>query len=144
METFSIYSNQTVSTYAERFMGMPNLTDNYQGYEEGDLSKHVDQLKDKQFLLVNFILISAILPLLLSSLNIMSHSHLLFIRFRYMEQLMIMYILCKVWFYQRLSQIVVLCLSNKYIQMRDTIYRAWGLIYIAQWRCSLMIASKNR
>lgn len=33
-------------------MGMPNLTDNYQGYEEGDLSKHVDKLKDKQFLLV--------------------------------------------------------------------------------------------
>lgn len=40
------------STYTERYMGMPNLTDNYQGYEEGDLSKHVDQLKDKQFLLV--------------------------------------------------------------------------------------------
>lgn len=35
-------------------MGMPNLTDNYQGYDEGDLSKHVDQLKDKQFLLVSF------------------------------------------------------------------------------------------
>lgn len=35
-------------------MGMPNLTDNYQGYNEGDLSKHVDQLKDKQFLLVSF------------------------------------------------------------------------------------------
>jgi hypothetical protein len=34
-------------------MGLPNLTDNYQGYEEGDLSKHVDQLKDKQFLLVS-------------------------------------------------------------------------------------------
>ena len=41
------------STYTERFMGMPNLTDNYQGYDEGDLSKHVDQLKDKQFLLVS-------------------------------------------------------------------------------------------
>jgi hypothetical protein len=40
------------STYTERYMGMPNLTDNYQGYDEGDLSKHVDQLKDKQFLLV--------------------------------------------------------------------------------------------
>lgn len=36
-------------------MGMPNLTDNYQGYDEGDLSKHVDQLKDKQFLLVSSI-----------------------------------------------------------------------------------------
>lgn len=43
----------TDSTYTERFMGMPNLTDNYQGYNEGDLSKHVDQLKDKQFLLVS-------------------------------------------------------------------------------------------
>jgi hypothetical protein len=41
------------STYTERFMGLPNLTDNYQGYNEGDLSKHVDQLKDKQFLLVS-------------------------------------------------------------------------------------------
>jgi hypothetical protein len=41
------------STYTERFMGMPNLTDNYEGYEEGDLSNHVDQLKDKQFLLVS-------------------------------------------------------------------------------------------
>ncbi|KAG5683000.1 hypothetical protein PVAND_012312 [Polypedilum vanderplanki] len=41
------------STYTERYMGMPNLTDNYQGYEEGDLSKHVDQLKDKQFLLIH-------------------------------------------------------------------------------------------
>jgi len=39
-------------------MGMPNLTDNYQGYVEGDLSKHVDQLKDKQFLLVIFYHIS--------------------------------------------------------------------------------------
>lgn len=44
------------STYSERYMGMPNLTDNYQGYSEADLSKHVDQLKDKQFLLVRFFL----------------------------------------------------------------------------------------
>jgi hypothetical protein len=43
------------STYTERYMGMPNLTDNYQGYDEGDLSKHVDQLKDKQFLLVSIV-----------------------------------------------------------------------------------------
>jgi inactive dipeptidyl peptidase 10 len=41
------------STYTERYMGLPNLTDNYQGYNEGDLTKHVDQLKDKQFLLVS-------------------------------------------------------------------------------------------
>lgn len=34
-------------------MGMPNVTDNYKGYEEGDLSKHADQLRDKQFLLVS-------------------------------------------------------------------------------------------
>ena len=32
---------------------MPNVTDNYKGYEEGDLSKHADQLRDKQFLLVS-------------------------------------------------------------------------------------------
>jgi hypothetical protein len=44
----------TDSTYTERYMGLPNLTDNYQGYNEGDLSKHVDQLKDKQFLLVSW------------------------------------------------------------------------------------------
>lgn len=42
------------STYTERFMGLPNLTDNYKGYDQGDLSKHVDQLKDKQFLLVSY------------------------------------------------------------------------------------------
>ena len=45
------------STYTERYMGMPNLTDNYQGYEEGDLSKHVDSLKDKQFLLVRILFV---------------------------------------------------------------------------------------
>lgn len=43
------------STYTERYMGMPNVTDNYKGYEEGDLSKHADQLRDKQFLLVSII-----------------------------------------------------------------------------------------
>lgn len=41
------------SAYTEKFMGLPNVTDNYKGYEEGDLSKYVDQLKDKQFLLVS-------------------------------------------------------------------------------------------
>lgn len=29
------------------------MTDNYKGYEEGDLTKHVDRLRDKQFLLVH-------------------------------------------------------------------------------------------
>lgn len=41
------------SAYTEKFMGLPNVTDNYKGYAEGDLSKYVDQLKDKQFLLVS-------------------------------------------------------------------------------------------
>ena len=33
-------------------MGSPNVTDNYKGYEEGDLSRYADQLRDKQYLLV--------------------------------------------------------------------------------------------
>ena len=35
-------------------MGLPNVTDNYKGYEEGDLSNYADRLRDKQFLLVSF------------------------------------------------------------------------------------------
>lgn len=56
LDFLSIFSFNFVlldSTYTERYMGLPNLTDNYQGYNEGDLTKHVDQLKDKQFLLVS-------------------------------------------------------------------------------------------
>lgn len=34
-------------------MGLPNITDNYKGYEEADLSKYVEHLKDKQFLLIH-------------------------------------------------------------------------------------------
>ncbi|XP_060657686.1 uncharacterized protein LOC132792360 isoform X1 [Drosophila nasuta] len=41
------------STYAERFLSFPNVTDNYKGYEESDLSKYVDNLRDRQFLLVH-------------------------------------------------------------------------------------------
>lgn len=41
------------STYTERYLSFPNVTDNYKGYEEGDLTKYVDQLRDKQFLLVH-------------------------------------------------------------------------------------------
>ncbi|XP_037913520.1 inactive dipeptidyl peptidase 10 isoform X3 [Hermetia illucens] len=41
------------STYSERYLSFPNVTDNYKGYEEGDLTKHVDRLRDKQFLLVH-------------------------------------------------------------------------------------------
>lgn len=41
------------STYTERYMGLPNVTDNYKGYEEGDLSRYADYLRDKQYLLVH-------------------------------------------------------------------------------------------
>ncbi|XP_040163221.1 inactive dipeptidyl peptidase 10 isoform X2 [Anopheles arabiensis] len=41
------------STYTERYMGMPNVTDNYKGYEDSDLSKHAEKLRDKQFLMVH-------------------------------------------------------------------------------------------
>lgn len=34
-------------------MNSPNVTDNYRGYEESDLTKYTDQLRDKQFLLVH-------------------------------------------------------------------------------------------
>lgn len=33
-------------------MGLPNVTDNYKGYEEAELLKAADQLRDKQYLLV--------------------------------------------------------------------------------------------
>ncbi|KAH8404406.1 hypothetical protein KR222_011025 [Zaprionus bogoriensis] len=41
------------STYAERYLSFPNVTDNYKGYEESDLSKYVDNLRERQFLLVH-------------------------------------------------------------------------------------------
>ena len=34
-------------------MGLPNVTDNYKGYEDSDLSKHAEKLRDKQFLMVS-------------------------------------------------------------------------------------------
>lgn len=34
-------------------MGLPNVTDNYKGYEEAELLKVADQLRDKQYLLVS-------------------------------------------------------------------------------------------
>lgn len=80
----------TDSTYTERFMGMPNVTDNYQGYDEGDLSKHVDQLKDKQFLLVSSQTIRKI------ALNAETFS--LIVNSRFTEQLTTMFTSCKVWF----------------------------------------------
>ncbi|XP_037042079.1 inactive dipeptidyl peptidase 10 [Bradysia coprophila] len=41
------------STYTERYLSFPNVTDNYKGYEESELVKHVDQLRDKHYLLVH-------------------------------------------------------------------------------------------
>lgn len=34
-------------------MGLPNVTDNYKGYEEAELLRVADQLRDKQYLLVH-------------------------------------------------------------------------------------------
>lgn len=39
--------------FTERYLSSPNVTDNYKGYEEGDLSKYADLLRDKQYLLVH-------------------------------------------------------------------------------------------
>ncbi|XP_022916114.1 inactive dipeptidyl peptidase 10 isoform X2 [Onthophagus taurus] len=41
------------SAYTERYMGFPNVTDNYKGYDEADVSKKAEQLKDKMFYLVH-------------------------------------------------------------------------------------------
>ncbi|KAI4468726.1 protease family s9bc dipeptidyl-peptidase iv-related [Holotrichia oblita] len=41
------------SAYTERYMGFPNVTDNYKGYDEADVSKKADLLKDKMFYLVH-------------------------------------------------------------------------------------------
>ncbi|XP_017772534.1 PREDICTED: inactive dipeptidyl peptidase 10 [Nicrophorus vespilloides] len=41
------------SAYTERYMGLPNVTDNYKGYDEADISKKAHLLKDKMFYLVH-------------------------------------------------------------------------------------------
>ncbi|KAF5283304.1 hypothetical protein FQA39_LY17351 [Lamprigera yunnana] len=41
------------SAYTERYMGLPNVTDNYKGYDEADVTKKAQQLKDKMFYLVH-------------------------------------------------------------------------------------------
>nr|CAD7408676.1 unnamed protein product [Timema cristinae] len=41
------------SAYTERYMGLPNVTGNYKGYEESDVSKRVEHLRDKMFYLVH-------------------------------------------------------------------------------------------
>lgn len=42
-----------VSFFTEKLMGTPNVTDNYRGYEESDLSKRAGNLRDKPFLLIH-------------------------------------------------------------------------------------------
>ncbi|KDR11620.1 Inactive dipeptidyl peptidase 10, partial [Zootermopsis nevadensis] len=41
------------SVYTERYMGTPNVTDNYRGYEEADVTKHAGNLRNKLFLLIH-------------------------------------------------------------------------------------------
>ncbi|XP_066907561.1 inactive dipeptidyl peptidase 10 [Halyomorpha halys] len=41
------------SAYTERYMGTPNISDNYAGYEEGELIRRVSNLKDKSLYLVH-------------------------------------------------------------------------------------------
>ncbi|KAF4520670.1 hypothetical protein B566_EDAN006346 [Ephemera danica] len=41
------------SAYSERHMGLPNVTDNYRGYEEADVTKRAGNLKEKLFLLIH-------------------------------------------------------------------------------------------
>ncbi|KAJ9579403.1 hypothetical protein L9F63_024489, partial [Diploptera punctata] len=43
----------TYSAYTERYMGLPNVTGNYKGYEEADVNLRVDRLRDKMFYLVH-------------------------------------------------------------------------------------------
>lgn len=41
------------SAYTERYMGLPNVTDNYKGYEEADVTRKAALLKDKMLFLVH-------------------------------------------------------------------------------------------
>ncbi|XP_046386963.1 inactive dipeptidyl peptidase 10-like isoform X2 [Ischnura elegans] len=41
------------SAYTERYMGLPNVTDNYRGYEEADMTKRAGNLREKMFLLIH-------------------------------------------------------------------------------------------
>ena len=41
------------SAYTERYMGFPNITDNYKGYEEADVTKWAERLKNKMFYLIH-------------------------------------------------------------------------------------------
>ncbi|XP_052133194.1 inactive dipeptidyl peptidase 10-like, partial [Frankliniella occidentalis] len=41
------------TVFAERYLRTPNVTDNYRGYEDADVSKKAGNLRDKRFLLVH-------------------------------------------------------------------------------------------
>lgn len=43
----------TDSAYTERYMGLPNVTANYKGYDEADVNKKAAELKDKMFYLIH-------------------------------------------------------------------------------------------
>lgn len=39
--------------FTERYMGIPNSSDNYSGYTDSDLSKRAGNLKDREYLLIS-------------------------------------------------------------------------------------------
>ncbi|KAG8236367.1 hypothetical protein J437_LFUL016816 [Ladona fulva] len=41
------------SAYAERYMGLPNVTGNYKGYEEADVTRRAEHFRDKMFYVVH-------------------------------------------------------------------------------------------
>ncbi|KAF4532688.1 hypothetical protein B566_EDAN002924 [Ephemera danica] len=41
------------SAYTERYMGLPNVTANYKGYEEADVTQRAEQFRDKLFYLIH-------------------------------------------------------------------------------------------
>lgn len=133
----------TDSTYTEKYMGLPNLTDNYQGYNEGDLSKHVDQLKDKEFLLVSWTMIYIwhlvdFYVIVDISFPISTWTH------RFMGQRTITSIWCRAWCSRKRWRVKGRCLNNKSIRTRDTTCQVWKNTCTDRWRSSSMIASKSK
>lgn len=43
----------TDSIYTERFMGLPTVADNLQGYEQGQLLNKVENIKNKMYYLIH-------------------------------------------------------------------------------------------
>lgn len=41
------------SAYTERYMGKPNVSDNYKGYADTDVTKNVEPLSSKMFFLAH-------------------------------------------------------------------------------------------